>query len=655
MAKGRGGFIGQDGLNAPDSPTGVSASAGDAQATVSFTAPTDVGGSAITGYNVQSNDGSGTYRSPFDLSVASYDSKSFDVSSQDTLSLGLAFSADGTKMYMCGANNDTIYQYTLSTAWDVSTASYASKSLSVASQDTVPRGILLNADGTSIYVCGDINAAIFQYDMTTAYDLSTASYASKSLSVSSEEPGPAGIAFNNDGTKIYVIGYSNDNVRQYALSTAYDLSTGSYESKTLDVSSQDSSPRSLFFNSDGTKLFVNGNANDTMYRYSLSSAYDVSTGSYDNVSFLYSAQADDANAVTFKPDGSKMYVCNFGSDQVVYQYSTQVTDYPTASPVTITGLTNGTSYTFNVWAINAFGFSAPSDASTGVTPDAPAYAFFFQGNASTNVDQVNMSSESNTIDFGDLTTTAVLPSAVCTATRLVVSGPTDTNTTMEYWSTSTGGTGATFGDLLTARYGRMAANNTTRGIFAGGYVGGAKDDIEYITIASTGNATDFGDLTEQKYRGFGTICSATRGVFSSGYTNGTSFNDSNVIEYITIASTGNATDFGDDTIARHGGAAASNSTRGVIAGGAVGGSGSNVISYITIASTGNATDFGDLSATGQNIGGAANSTKAFFCSSIFGGSGFVKYVTISSTGNSSDWGNGIASQYGISVDHGGLQ
>ena len=286
---------------------------------------------------------------------------------------------------------------------------------------------------------------------------------------------------------------------------------------------------------------------------------------------------------------------------------------------------------------------------------APAYAFFFQGNASTNVDQVNMSSESNTIDFGDLTTTAVLPSAVCTATRLVVSGPTDTNTTMEYWSTSTGGTGATFGDLLTARYGRMAANNTTRGIFAGGYVGGAKDDIEYITIASTGNATDFGDLTEQKYRGYGTICSSTRGIFSSGYTNGTSFSDSNVIEYITIASTGNGTDFGDDTIARHGGAAASNSTRGVIAGGAIGGTGTNVISYITISSTGNATDFGDLSATGQNIGGAANSTKAFFCSNIFGGSGFVKYVTISSTGNSSDWGNGIPSQYGTSVAHGGLQ
>ena len=260
-------------------------------------------------------------RENFGIASASYDSKSFDVSSQDTIPLGLVFNSDGTKMYIAGTNSGNIFQYSLSTAFDVSTASYDSVSLSVTSQDSVPRGILFNNDGTSLYVCGDINAAIFQYTLTSAYDLSTASYANKSLSVSSQEPGPAGIAYNNDGTKIYVIGYNNDNARQYALSTAYDLSTGSYESKTLDVSSEDGSPRSLFFNSDGTKLFVNGNATDTMYQYSLSSAYDVSTGSYDNVSFDYSSEADDANAVTFKPDGSKMYICNF-SDDVVYQYST---------------------------------------------------------------------------------------------------------------------------------------------------------------------------------------------------------------------------------------------------------------------------------------------------------------------------------------------
>ena len=374
--------------------------------------------------------------------------------------------------------------------------------MSVSSQDTVPRGILLNADGTSIYVCGDINAAIFQYDMTTAYDLSTASYASKSLSVSSEEPGPAGIAFNNDGTKIYVIGYNNDNVRQYALSTAYDVSTGSYESKTLDVSSQDSSPRSLFFNSDGTKLFVNGNATDTMYQYSLSSAYDVSTGSYDNVSFLYSAQADDANAVTFQPDGSKMYICNFGSDQVVDQYSTQGTDYPTASPVTITGLTNGTSYTFNVWAINAFGWSVASDASGGVTPAVPLTALFAGGYRSgytrmKKVDSINIATTGNATDFGDLSAARIELAGASSSTRCVFGGGINTGSALniiEYFSFSTAGNATDFGDLTVARDALAGLASSTRGVFAGGNVPAQTNVIDYITIASTGNASDFGDL-----------------------------------------------------------------------------------------------------------------------------------------------------------------
>ena len=303
-----------------------------------------------------------------------------------------------------------------------------------------------------------------------------------------------------------------------------------------------------------------------------------------------------------------------------------------------------------VWSLttqmqNASGWPSPP-------PDA---GFFFEGSGQTNIDQINMISASAATDFGNLTVTPQLPAALSNTTRLVAGGLRDDNNSIEYWSTSSGGSSTDFGDLLTTRYGRLTVNNPTRGVFAGGYNGGAKADIEYITIASTGNGTDFGDLTRDLYKGFGTICSPTRGVFSDGYTNGTSFNQSNVIEYITIASTGNSTDFGDDTVSRDYGAGASNSTRGLIAGGTVGSSGSNIITYITIASTGNATDFGDLSASGPRLGGTANLTKAFFCSTIFGGSGFVKYVTISSTGNSADWGAGLSSEYGTSISHGGLQ
>jgi len=122
---------------------------------------------------------------------------------------------------------------------------------------------------------------------------------------------------------------------------------------------------------------------------------------------------------------------------------------------------------------------------------------------------------------------------------------------------------------------------------AGGQFFTAENTIDYITIATPGNATDFGDLTQTTVYLAG--CSdSTRGLFGGGAPGGSG--TTNVISYVTIQTTGNATDFGDLTVARTGLAAASDETRGTFAGG----SSSNVIDYVTIQTTGNATDFGDL-------------------------------------------------------------
>ena len=660
MAKRTGGFIGQDGINAPDPATGVTGTAGNEQVTVSWTAPSDVGGAAITGYSVVADDGSTFYAPNFSMANATYDSKSFDVSGQDALPLGLAFNAAGTKMYVSGSDADEIFQYTLSTAWDVSTASYDSVSFSVSSQDTVPRGILFNDDGTSMYICGDINAAIYQYTLSTAYDLSTASYASKSLSVSSEEPGPAGIAFNNDGTKIYVVGYSNDNVRQYTLSTAYDVSTGSYDSVTLDVSSQDSSPRSISFDSTGTRLFVNGNQTDTMYQYNLSTPYDVSSASYSNSSFSYSAEADDAGGLFFKPDGTKMYVLNFSSADEVFQYSTNGEGYPTESPVTITGLTNGTSYTFNVWAINPFGWSSPSDASAGVSPTGPRALFFGVGvGRNAAIDVFAIATTGNASDFGDLITSVQGGTACSSATRGVSAGgstPSETQATatIEYVTIASTGSGAVFGDLTRERSAVGGASNSTRGLFFAGIDGPTRlNIIDYVTIDTLGNAVDFGDLSTA-FNSCEATSSSTRAVNAGGYDG----SGRNQIEYVTIASAGNSTDFGDLTTTRDSFDACSSSTRGLFGGGS--GTG-NIIDYITIASTGNASDFGDLTVARYDLGATSDSVKGVFGggSQTSGGtaSNVIDYVTIASTGNASDFGDLTTAgniQGACSSAHGGL-
>ena len=327
MARGRGGFIGQDGLNAPDSPTGVSGTAGGGEVSVAFTAPTDVGGSAITGYNVQSNNGDGTWQS---FSDSSYDNKSFSTASQDSSPEEVRFKPDGTKFYILGYTNDTVYQYAMSTAWDVSTASYESKSFSVASQESNPQALAISSDGTKFYVAGQTDY-VYQYTLSSAYDASTASYANKSFSTASQISGvPWGVDFDNTGAKMYVIG-SGGSVFQYTLSTPWDVSTASYASKTLDTTTQTSDTTSVAISSDGLSLFVVSNGNDTVFKYTLSTAFDLSTASYSSESLNVSSQENVPYGVAVKVDGSKLYVTGTQNDSV-QQYSTS------------TSLTAGQSY-----------------------------------------------------------------------------------------------------------------------------------------------------------------------------------------------------------------------------------------------------------------------------------------------------------------------
>ena len=255
----------------------------------------------------------------YNLSSASYDSVSFSILSQDTTAVGLAIKSDGTALYMHGATNDTLYQYTLTTAWDLSTASYASKSVSTSAVNGNAAGVFFKPDGTSFWVTGSTNDSVYQYDMTTAWDVSTASYASKSFSVASQETVPQGLSFKSDGTKMYVLGSASDNVNQYSLSTAWDVSTASFDSVTFSVNSQTAGPVSLFFNSDGTSFFVCGN--NSVFKYNLSTSWDVSTASYTGDSYDISPQSTASYDAVFSSDGSKMYVIGITND-TIYQYST---------------------------------------------------------------------------------------------------------------------------------------------------------------------------------------------------------------------------------------------------------------------------------------------------------------------------------------------
>ena len=222
---------------------------------------------------------------------------------------------------------------------------------------------------------------------------------------------------------------------------------------------------------------------------------------------------------------------------------------------------------------------------------------------------------------------------------------------IDFITINTTGNATNFGNLTQARRLMGGCSNGTRGCFAGGYTSFTPSNvIDYITINTESNATDFGDLTMTRHRcgGLGNV-SPGRGVFVTGEDSPAKES----MDYITIASTGNASDFGDCTPNRWGTGCCASTTRGIIAGGYTPSSGpastwsSNAISYITIANTGNTTDFGDLQRQKQVVGACDNDTRACFGGGNWQSGNYtdeIVYVTIASTGNSTDFGNMVNSR-----------
>ena len=341
-----------------------------------------------------------------------------------------------------------------------------------------------------------------------------------------------------------------------------------------------------------------------------------------------------------------------------------------SSPVTITGLTNGTSYSVTGLANNAFGQSPYSEATTG-SPAAPR-AFWF-GRTTVNIFYSTITSLGNTTDWGyamranhanyNCGTTSSATRAVQCGYEFDADHVSGVSRHIEQLDLVSAGAGTNFGDLnVTGAQQNVGLGNGTRGIFTQGYndAGNSTNVIEYVTIASAGDGTDFGDLTVA--RNFNSACaSPTRGVIIGGDVTGGGSPTANIMDYITIGSTGNATDFGDILSQSYGTASCSSSTRGITAGGSAetGDGKSNVIQYITIASAGNSTDFGDLTNTLLRGGAGCSETRALIAGEYSGNTNGIDYITIASTGNGTDFGdltnnetNGVSC---ASNAHGGLQ
>jgi len=281
------------------------------------------------------------------------------------------------------------------------------------------------------------------------------------------------------------------------------------------------------------------------------------------------------------------------------------------------------------------------------------------GGNNSHTDFINISTMGNAVNFGNRTISG-LSGSTSSRTRGLCAGsgaPSYVNT-IDFITLSSTGNATDFGDRTNTAARSRGCSNQTRGIWAGGFIAPATPNLmDFVTIASTGDAKDFGDLTGNRENPCGNINSPTRAIWASGDTDG-SGNFATNSQFVTIASTGNAQNFGDLTAGRTSAAGLSSSIRGVLGGGYVTPTGINIIEFLTIATLGDSVDFGDLTVARYGRGSTTDSIRGVFAGGSPSITDVMDYVNISTRGNAVDFGNTTpqASNYegGCSTGHGGL-
>jgi len=218
---------------------------------------------------------------------------------------------------------------------------------------------------------------------------------------------------------------------------------------------------------------------------------------------------------------------------------------------------------------------------------------------------------------------------------VIAGGCTPLTSSIDYFNIQSQGNSIKFGSLQSgAIFGNQMCASSTRGISGGGAQPSIRNFLDFITIATESNSTDFGDLQNSK-RDIGALSNQTRGIWTGGNP-GSSPNTTDQIDFVTIASVGNAQDFGNLTASMKEVQSTSSPTRGIMGGGNTVPATINTIQFLTIASTGDASDFGDLTRTASSLGAVSSGTRGVFAN---GGSNTIDFVTIASTGNATDFGD----------------
>jgi len=235
----------------------------------------------------------------------------FTVSSQDGNPKGIFFKPDGFKMYVAGDSNDAIYEYDLTTAWQINTSIY-NQSFSVNSWETAPKGLFFKPDGTKMYIIGSASDVVKEFNLSVPWDVSSAVYHQSSINAG--DIYPESVFFDASGTKMYTAGWLGKEINQFSLSTAWDVSSASYVRR---VFFSDLNPKGAFFNPGGDKMYVVSDSPDIFLEYNLSTPGDISSASYiENINMIDLHPMD----LYIKADETKLYVVGSGANKI-YEYA----------------------------------------------------------------------------------------------------------------------------------------------------------------------------------------------------------------------------------------------------------------------------------------------------------------------------------------------
>ena len=266
---------------------------------------------------------------PWDVSTSIYYNKKFYIGSEDTRPQGIFFSPDGLNFYTIGYNTLFIYQYILSTPWDIPSSVYSGKSLDISKQAKAPADLFFSPDGMKLFLLDYDNKRVILYNLNgkkhTPWDVSSAVYSRKYYNLPTPPYYCYAMSFSSSGEYMFILQHGYNEVRKFILSIPWDITTLSYDSYKKFGATPPTYYDYLCFSDDGLNIYALGTDIKSIFQFTLLQPWDLVGFFYSGKFFDPSSQDTYPNSMIFNSNGERLYIIGSNTD-TVYQYTLPVAE-----------------------------------------------------------------------------------------------------------------------------------------------------------------------------------------------------------------------------------------------------------------------------------------------------------------------------------------